>query len=171
MRLECKLYEVRTLMHSPVTLSALLVASLFASPAAAGAPPQEDAEKKKDKDSVGLVVSGCLKGRALQADDVRPANEEEQAPLIRARTFRVNGAREILDEVKRQNNRYVEVTGRVKRSALTAAGAGITVGRTRITVMPGAGDPSRAPQTSPNAGVLPIEVTAVRVVAERCEGR
>lgn len=151
-------------------LSAVLVASLLAGPSASGTRAQ-DTEKKKDKDSVELVVRGCLKGRALQANDVRLAEEEERAPVIQARTFRVDGAREILDEVKRQNKRYVEATGRVKRSALTPAGAGITVGRTRITVLPGAGDPSRMRQPTPNAGVVHIDVTAVRVVAESCPSK
>jgi hypothetical protein len=146
---------------------ALLVVSLVI--AAPFAQKEEETDKKKDKDSVELVVTGCLKGRALQAEEVRPAKEDEQVPVIQARTFRVNGAREVMDEVKKQNNRYVEATGRVKRSALTTPGPGINVGRARITVTPGSmGNPSRAPQYDPNAGVVHIDVTAVRVLAENC---
>jgi len=148
----------------------LLAAWLFVSPSAPDVQNQER-EKKRDKDWVELLVTGCLKGRALQADDVHPVNDDEEAPVVRARTFRVNGTREIRDEVKRQDKRYVELTGRVKRSALTTIGPGISVGGARITVMPGSGDPSRTPQASPNAGVLHIEVTALRVVAERCSDR
>jgi hypothetical protein len=148
----------------------LLAASLFMSQSATDARKQEK-EKKRDKDSIELLVTGCLKGRTLQADDVRPANDDEEAPMVRARTFRVNGTREIRDEVKRQDKRYVEVTGLVKRSALTAVGPGITVGGARITVMPGSGDPSRTPHASPNAGILHIDVTALRVVGERCSGK
>ncbi|MGH9313191.1 MAG: hypothetical protein ACRD1S_08330 [Vicinamibacterales bacterium] len=146
---------------------ALLVASLFI--AAPFAQKEEETDKKKDRDSVELVVTGCLKGRALQAEEVRPAKENEQVPVIQARTFRVNGAREMLDELKKQNNRYVEATGRVKRLALTAPGPGISVGGARITVTPGSmGNPSRAPQYDTNAGVLHIDVTAVRVLAGNC---
>jgi hypothetical protein len=155
-----------------VSSAAVLVACLFAMPSGWHAQAQ-DAEKNKDKekDSIELVVRGCLKGRGLQAEDVSLAKDEEQIPAIQARAFRVNGTREILDEIKRQNKRYIEVTGLVKRSALMAPGTGITVGRTRITVMPGAGDPSRMRQPTPNAGVVHIDATAVRVVAESCERR
>jgi len=156
-------------MSRACLVSAALVTCLSAGPTSSAARSQDT--EKINKESVELVVTGCLKGRALQAEDVRPAKEEERAPVVQARAFRVNGARAILDEVKRQNKRYVEVTGLVKRTALTTMGPGITVGRTRITVLPGAGDPSRAPQASPNAGVVPIEVTALRVVAESCAGR
>ncbi|HEX2344010.1 MAG TPA: hypothetical protein VHI98_26300 [Vicinamibacterales bacterium] len=131
----------------------------------------KESEKKKDKDSIELVVTGCLKGRALQAEEVRPTIEGDDIPVIQARAFRVNGAREILDEIKKQNNRYVEATGRVKRSSLLAAGPGIDVGRARITVTPGAmGDPSRAPQYT-TGGVVHLDVTAVRMVSESCSGR
>jgi hypothetical protein len=128
----------------------------------------KEGEKKKDKDSIELVVTGCLKGRALQAEEVRPTIEGDDIPVIQARAFRVNGAREILDEIKKQNNRYVEATGRVKRSSLLAPGPGIDVGRGRITVMPGTmGDPSRSPQYA-TGGVVHLDVTAVRMVSESC---
>jgi hypothetical protein len=152
----------------------LLAAYLLTSGLAAARQENKDEEenKKKDKDSVELVVTGCLKGRALQAEEVRPAKEDEQAPVVQARTFRVNGTRDVLDEIKKQNNRYVEATGRVKRSTLVAAGPGISVGRARITVTPGSmGNPSRAPQYDQNAGVLHIDVTAVRVLADNCSLR
>jgi hypothetical protein len=151
----------------------LLAACLLLSGSVAARQENKDeADKKKDKDSVELVVIGCLKGRALQAEEVRPADDEEQLPVIQARAFRVNGKREVLDEIKKQNNRYVEATGRVKRSALAAPGPGISVGGARITVTPGAmGNPSRAPQYDQNAGVLHIDVTAVRVLSENCSLR
>jgi hypothetical protein len=154
-------------------LAPLLVAGLTIPGAALARQEQTDeAEKKIDKESIELVVTGCLKGRALQAEEVRPTKEADQTAVIQARTFRVNGAREVMDELKKQNNRYVEATGRVKRSSLLAPGPGIDVGRARITVTPGAmGNPSRAPQYDPNAGVLHIDVTAVRVVAESCSNK
>jgi hypothetical protein len=151
-------------------IARVLAAGLILSSSAAAQETQEskEGEKKKDKDSIELVVSGCLKGRALQAEEVRPTIEGDDIPVIQARAFRVNGPREILDEIKKQNNRYVEATGRVKRSSLVAPGPGIDVGRARITVTPGAmGDPSRSPQYQ-NAGVVHLEVTAVRMVSESC---
>ncbi len=154
-------------------IAPLLVAALTIPGAAIVARQEqtEEDEKKKDKESIELVVTGCLKGRALQAEDVRPAREDDLT-VIQARTFRVNGAREVMDELKKQNNRYVEAKGRVKRSSLAAIGPGIDVGGARITVTPGTmGNPSRAPQHNPNAGVLHIDVTAVRVVSESCSSR
>jgi hypothetical protein len=158
-------------MNSSQTVAPLVVALLMSSGLAAGIRQEgkDEGDKKKDKESVELVVTGCLKGRALQAEEVKPATESEETPVIQARTFRVNGTKAVLDEVKKQNNRYVEATGRVKRSALMAGGPGISVGGARITVTPGSmGDPSRAPQYDANAGVLHIDVTAVRVLAENC---
>ena len=159
-------------MRAIGTVAPLLVACLISSGAAVVARQQtEEDEKKKDKDSIELVVTGCLKGRALQAEEVRPAKEDDLT-VIQARTFRVNGAREIMDEIKKQNNRYVEAKGRVKRSSLAAIGPGIDVGGARITVTPGTmGNPSRAPQSNPNAGVLHIDVTAVRMVSESCSNK
>jgi hypothetical protein len=154
-------------------LAPLLVAGLTLPGAAVVARQEqtEEDEKKKDKDSIELVVTGCLKGRALQAEEVRPAKEDDLT-VIQARTFRVNGARDVMDELKKQNNRYVEAKGRVKRSSLAAIGPGIDVGGARITVTPGTmGNPSRAPQHNPNAGVLHIDVTAVRVVSENCSSK
>jgi hypothetical protein len=151
---------------APLLLSCLVLCG----PTAAGQERTPEDETKKDKDSVELVVKGCLKGRSLEAEEVRPAKEGADIPVIQARAFRVDGARAVLDEIKKQNNRYVEATGRVKRSALLAPGPGIDVGRARITIVPGSmGDPSRAPQYAANAGVLHLDVTAVRVVAERCK--
>jgi hypothetical protein len=145
---------------------------LLSSSAAVALQETKEDEKKKDKDSVELVVTGCLKGRALQAEEVRPTKEGDDIPVIQARAFRVDGAREILDEIKKQNNRYVAATGRVKRSALLAPGPGIDVGRGRITVVPGTmGDPSRTSTPYPNAGVLHLDVTAVRVIAESCSSK
>ncbi|HEX2342744.1 MAG TPA: hypothetical protein VHI98_19855 [Vicinamibacterales bacterium] len=113
-------------------------------------------------------VTGCLKERALQAEEVRPTIEGDDIPVIQARAFRVNGAREVLDEIKKQNNRCVEATGRVKRSSLLAPGPGIDVGRARIIVTPGAmGDPSRAPQCT-TGGVVHLDITAVRMMSESC---
>lgn len=152
------------------TVAPLLLACLIASGPAAAARQQttEEDEKKKDKESIELVVTGCLKGRALQAEEAKPTKEDDLT-VIQARTFRVNGTREVMDEIKKQNNRYVEAKGRVKRSSLAAIGPGIDVGGARITVTPGTmGNPSRAPQYNPNAGVLHIDVTALRVVAENC---
>lgn len=156
-------------MRAIGTVASLLVACLISSGGAASARQEqtEEDEKKKDKESIELVVTGCLKGRALQAEEVRPAKEDDLT-VIQARTFRVNGAREVMDEITKQNNRYVEAKGRVKRSALLAPGPGIDVGGARITVTPGMGNPSRAPQYNPNAGVLHIDVTAVRMVSESC---
>ncbi len=154
-------------------LAPLLVAGLTIPGAAVVARQEqtEEDEKKKDKESIELIVTGCLKGRALQAEEVRPAREDDLT-VIQARTFRVNGAREVMDELKKQNNRYVEAKGRVKRSSLAAIGPGIDVGGARITVTPGTmGNPSRAPQHNPNAGVLHIDVTAVRAVSESCSSK
>ncbi len=101
---------------------------------ALAAPPQGQEAKGKPripKDSVELVVVGCLSGRVLAIDDVRQT-DVQSGPIVRAKSFRVSGKRDLMKTVKEENHRMVEVTGIVKRSSLIEPGVkigkGITIG-------------------------------------------
>jgi hypothetical protein len=131
------------------------------------------AQEKKPSDSTELVVTGCLKGRVFTAMD----NPEEQGRIMRGRNvtgraFRVAGKRDVLDEVKRHDGHFVEVTGLVKTSDLDGRGPGMRIGGTNVTIGVTPMDPTRPTSTQQAlTNVVVMDVTAVRFVAESCPGR
>src|SRR4029453_5606796 len=109
-------YNRRTLM---ITLTLLL--ALMSS-------PQEDKQEhpKVPKDSIMLVVTGCLKGRVLAVSDVRQ-EDTQSGPIVKSKSFRVAGKKDLMKEVKEHDGHLVDVTGIVKKSALIEPG--IKVGK------------------------------------------
>ena len=129
-----------------------------------GLPPRQEAAQEKPrvpKDSIELVVTGCLSGRLLHVSDVRQT-DVESGPDVRARSFRLAGKRDVMDVVKRENHHLVDVTGLVKRSSLIEpgmkVGKGIVIGGGRPVAGAGAG---RAPDPSEFVPVL--DATSVRL--------
>lgn len=117
------------------------------------------------KDSVELTVIGCLQGRVLSTREERETGVE-RGPSVGARVFRLNGNREVMNEVKRRNHQLVEVVGLVKRSALDDKG--ITAGPLSIS----GGSPVAGGRGIPTGieNVPVMDVSAVRVRATSCRG-
>src|SRR5436190_14635355 len=108
-----------------ITLALLLVSLTIAA-------PQETTKQEKPKvpsDSIELVVSGCLKGRVLAVSDARQT-DTQSGPIVRSKSFRLAGKGDVMEEVKKEDGHFVEVTGIVKRSALD--GKGVKIGK-RVT--------------------------------------
>src|SRR5262245_34915002 len=87
---------------------------------------------KIPKDSIQVVVTGCLKGRVLAASDVRQP-DVQSGPDIRNRSFRLAGKKEVMNTVKKEDGHVVEVTGILKKADMSEpgmrmAGGGVTVG-------------------------------------------
>jgi hypothetical protein len=140
-----------------------LLASLTVLSAAAPASPQE--KPRVPKDSVEIVVIGCLTGRALKASDVKFV-DTTSGPDVRSRTFRVAAKGEVMTDIKRENGHLVEVTGLVKRSALDDTG--MKIGK---HVEIGGGSPvSRSGIPSPADSVPVMDVSSVRRRAMSCGG-
>src|SRR5690242_3141381 len=101
------------------------------------AGPQEEKQEhpKVPKDSVLLTVTGCLKGRVLAVSDVR-REDTQSGPIVKAKSFRLAGKKDLMKEVKEQDGHLVDVTGIVKKSSLVEPG--IKVGR-NVTI--GGGPP------------------------------
>ena len=78
-----------------ITLALLLVSLTMAAPQET--PKQE--KPKVPKDSIELVVSGCLKGRVLAVSDVRQT-DTQSGPIVKSRSFRVAGKKDVMNEVK-----------------------------------------------------------------------
>ena len=99
--------------------------------------PQETQQErpKVPKDSIMLVVTGCLKGRVLAVSDVRQ-EDTQSGPIVKAKSFRVAGKKDLMKEVKEHDGHLVDVTGIVKKSSLIEPG--IKVGKS-VTI--GGGPP------------------------------
>jgi hypothetical protein len=126
--------------------------------------PQE--HPRVPKDSIELVIPGCLKGRILAVSDVRQT-DVQSGPIVRHRSFRLAGKREVMDVVKREDRHLVEVTGLVKRTALIEPG--IRVGK---NVVLGGGPPVAGSGTrpAPSEFVPVLDANSVRLRSTSCTG-
>jgi hypothetical protein len=73
---------------------------------------EEKQEHKVPKDSVFLMVSGCLKGRVLAVSDVRQA-DTQVGPIVKSKSFRLAGKKDVMNDVKEYDGHLVDVTGLV----------------------------------------------------------
>ena len=132
--------------------------------AGARAEPQET--PRVPEDSVELTVVGCLKGRALTTVPPREA-DVQRGPAVGERTFRLNGKREVMDEVKKRNRQLVEVVGLVKRSALDDKG--LKAGRVSMSGGAPVAGSGNIPTGIENVPVM--DVTSVRLRETSCDGK
>jgi hypothetical protein len=138
----------------------LIVALTFATLA-----PQDNPQERPrvPKDSVELVVIGCVTGRALKASDVRLV-DVQSGPDVRSRSFRLAGTREVMDEVKREDGHLVEVIGLVKRSALDDRGLKISP---RVEIR-GGSPVAKSGIPNPSDNVVVMDVSSIRQRAGSC---
>lgn len=122
-----------------------------------------------DKDSVELIVRGCLKGRELTADAISGhADLEGEVGMI----FRLSGKGAVGQEIKQHGGHVVDVTGQVKKTAL--ATPGFKLGGGRIVIGSGgpmSTDPTRNPARNPSRRMVPMEISAIAMVSESCDTR
>jgi hypothetical protein len=138
------------------------VAVALAFAAAAVQEPQD--RPKVPEDSVELTVIGCLEGRVLSTIERREV-DVQRGPNVGARVFRVNGKREVMNEVKKRNHQLVEVVGLVKRSALDDQG--VKAGRIAISGGPPVAGSNRLPTGAENVPVM--DVSSVTLRATSCK--
>jgi hypothetical protein len=129
--------------------------------------------KKIPDDSVEVTASGCLKKRVFTAtgrDVDDPEVDVKRGPDVTGRNFRLTGPREVMNEVKKHDGRFVEVVGIIRKAALADNQPGIKVGNSRIVI----GAPSTVGQPGgihtqvSGPGVPVMDVTAVRFLGESC---
>jgi len=130
-----------------------------------GAPQEGKQEPKVPKDSVRLVVSGCLKGRVLAVSDVRQ-EDTQSGPIVKARSFRLAGKKEVMSDVKDYDGHLVDVIGIVKKSSLVEPGMKVGKGITISGGPPVAGTPGHAP--APSEYIPVLDVDSVRSRASSC---
>ena len=134
------------------------------------AVPQEKPQEKPKvpKDSIELVVTGCLTGRVLAVDDVRQV-DVQSGPIVRSKSFRIAGKKDVMEAVKQENHHLDEVTGLVRRSALIEPG--VKIGN-RVTIGGGAPVACGGGGGAPSAGeYIPVlDATSVQFKASSCTG-
>lgn len=140
----------------------VVLAILFA---AAPLVPQQEERPKVPKDSVMVVITGCIKGRVIRAADVRQT-DTTSGINIRATTFRLAGKKDVMAAVKEQNGQRAEVTGLIKKSSLIEPGIKFKGGRVMIGGGTSGGSTSSMP--SPAENVIVLDAIAVQGLGGSC---
>ena len=125
-------------------------------------------ERPVPSDSARIAIPGCAKGNAFIVS--QPVEHEPiQTDIAPGRRFRLSGPKEIVNDIKKHEGRLLEVTGLIRKAALTGPGGiGIAGGRVRIGAgapVAGSGDPTRSPQGYEQP-VLDVE--GWRQIGENC---
>lgn len=144
-------------------LKAALACLLAAVPLAA--PLAQEERPKVPKDSLLVVITGCIKGRVIRAADVRQT-DTTSGVTIRSTTFRLAGKKDVMSLVKEQDGQRAEVTGLIKKSALIEPGMKFKGGRVVIGGGSSAGSTSSMP--SPADNVLVLDALAVQGLGGSC---
>jgi hypothetical protein len=120
---------------------------------------------KIPKKGDAVIVKGCLRGSAVEQADLLVEDAEgdatphDQVPTL---TYRLQGDKKILKELKDKHDRMVVEVKGILRSELSHSGIGTTVGRTRITIGADPRNPTRGgEQPVPVLEAISFEATAV----------
>ena len=147
-----------------MTISTFALATALA--AAFGAQAGTPEPRKIPKDSIQLVVAGCLKDRMLRASDVK-VPDDPGTPTIDRETFRLSGPRDLMKGIKDQNGRRVSVTGLVRKIDLQEPGLKLKGGRIVIGGPSSAGS-GRAPLPDTTDHPVVLEVVSFEPLPEPC---
>jgi hypothetical protein len=88
-------------------------------------------ERDVPKDSMRLSIPGCAKDRRLIVAE-RPGHEPVRSDIRAGRRFRLNGKKDLLNEIKKQDGTMIEVTGLVRKMDLEERGISMAGGRVRL---------------------------------------
>jgi len=120
---------------------------------------------KVPKDSVKVMVTGCLKGRFVTTTRTPKVvdGDELEAPVDR---FQISGKKPVLDEVKKHDRGEVEIVGSVRKRDLKEPGIRVSGGRVVISAGRG-GDRYGSPLPPPQRVIL-LEAESVRPLDGPC---
>src|SRR5262245_61457155 len=104
--------------------------------------------RKVPSDSARIAISGCAKGRGFVVG-FPSDHEPTQTDIAPGRRFRLNGPKDVLDDIKKREGRMIEVTGLVRKTALEGPG-GIPLAGGRVRI--GGGSP-QASTNDPTHGL------------------
>lgn len=124
----------------------------------------QEERPKVPKDSIMAVITGCLKGRVIRADDVRQTDASSGVE-IRSHSFRVSGKKDVMSVVKENDGRRVQMTGLIKKSALIEPGMRFKGGR---VIVGGGASGGTGALPSPAENVTVIDAITVTAVGGSC---
>jgi hypothetical protein len=133
-------------------------------------PPQDQSPQEPKpipKGSVEILTTGCIKGKSFSAMGPRE-DGLRRGPDVRGRTFRLNGPKDLMKDVKTNDGHLVEIDG-IVRSMDLAEPLGGRFGNTRVTVgAPNGSSPVASPMNGPVTNVVIMDVTMIRPLADSC---
>jgi hypothetical protein len=133
------------------------------------AAQQEQEHPKVPNDSLEVTITGCLNKRVLVASDVRQT-DVQSGPVVRNHAFRLQGKKDLVETVKKNDKQKVEVTGLIKKSALIEPGVRFKGGR--VTVGGGTNGTAPGPTSAPDPAenVVVLDMSSIQLVGGNCEG-
>jgi hypothetical protein len=148
-------------------VSRIALVCLLAAATVVAQEKEQERPKKIPKDSILVVITGCVKGRVLRAADVRQT-DTTAGVNIRQKTFRLEGKKDVMKGVKDVDGQRAEVTGLIRKSALIEPGVSVLGGRVRIGAGTTGGTASALPD--PAQDVLVLDVENVQALGGSCGG-
>jgi len=143
-------------------------ATVFFAVAAMLSGPLGAQEKKPvPKDSVRVFIPGCSKGRVFTAGP-RTEDQTGGSPIPEGMHLRMNGPKEMMAEIKRQEGSRIEITGLMKKGQ--AGQEGVAIGR-GVRISPGPSSSGGGLGPSPGVSQIMIDVEGWRRVAGDCPSR
>jgi hypothetical protein len=91
----------------------------------------QEQEREVPKDSMRLSIPGCAKDRRFIVAE-RTGHEPVRSDIRAGRRFRLNGKKDLLNDIKKQDGTMIEVTGLVRKMDLEERGIGMAGGRIRV---------------------------------------
>jgi hypothetical protein len=123
--------------------------------------------KPVPKDSMLVEARGCLKGRVFTATSPIEHEGALRGPDISGRHFRINGKKELTNQVKEHDGHTVEITGIVRKADLSEGGVGFKMGGARVVI--GAQGTNPNARNTPTAPMMPtMDAMTLRFVQDRC---
>lgn len=131
--------------------------------------PAAQETKKIPSDSVEIEARGCLKGRVFTGTGQPDEERTAKSPDVTGKSFRVTGERDVMELVKKYNGQFVEIVGIVRKASLDDQGIGMRVGKgARVVIGAPGGDPTRMNVPTAAPSVAAMDLTVVRLLADRC---
>jgi hypothetical protein len=149
-------------------LAVILLLAALQEPQPPSQEPQPQEPKPIPKGSVEILTTGCLKGKAFSAMGPRE-DGLRRGPDVRGRTFRLNGPKDLMKEVKNNDGHLVEIDGIVRQNDLAEPLGGKLGGmRVGIGAPNNGGSPVASPMNGPMTNVVIMDVSMIRSLADSC---
>jgi hypothetical protein len=130
-------------------------------------------ERDVPKDSERVSMTGCTRGRTFIVTR-RSEPEPVRSDVEPGRRFRLSASKKILEEIKKQEGSFIEVTGLVRTSRLNpppgvriGSAGGVQIGVGPVGRDPVASDPRRDPMYNE----VVIDLESWRAIPEACPAK